>query len=399
MNGHVKDLKVIETQRGEMISLLTRLADINSSSTNPQGLEICKRLLIEEFACLGATLEIVSLKPTKYFDDRGLQQQLEHGDVLRFVKKRLRKKHLLLVGHYDTVHPQDSHFQKCTLKEDDDLLIGPGTLDMKGGLVVMLYALKFLESTPLARELSWEIVLVPDEEIGSPASTPILTASAKKAHVGLVFEPALEDGNLASSRKGSANFSVICKGKAAHAGRNPGDGINAICALAGVVNYLETLRGDDYYVNVGSITGGGKLNVVPDFAKMGFNLRFNTIKDFKKAELLIEIQKTFVKKSTRAELELEMETFRPPKVFDPTTRTLFEKLGACAKALNLPISWRPVGGVCDGNTLAGMNVPTIDTLGVVGSGIHTDKECVFLESLTERAKLTALLLMTLAEEK
>ena len=157
----------------------------------------------------------------------------------------------------DTVYAVDHPFQK-SVRIDDKILRGPGATDAKGGIVVMLVVLQAFERSPWAEKVGWEVLINPDEEIGSPGSAPLLIQAAKRNHLGLVFEPSLPDGNLVGARKGSGNFTVIARGKAAHAGRDPQLGRNAIDALARFIVALASLddSGDATTTNVGSHPGG-----------------------------------------------------------------------------------------------------------------------------------------------
>ena len=158
---------------------------------------------------------------------------------------------------------------------DDNRIQGPGVTDAKGGLLVMLKALEAFERSPWANELGWEALINPDEEIGSPGSKLLLEKAARTNDIGLVFEPSLSDGNLVGSRRGSGNFVVMVKGRAAHAGREPHIGRNAINALAEFVVQLNSLPPGalGLTLNVGYIEGGGPVNVVPDRAICKFNVR------------------------------------------------------------------------------------------------------------------------------
>ncbi len=177
---------------------------------------------------------------------------------------------ILLGGHYDTVYGADHPFQRCTLL-DAQTLRGPGVADMKGGLVVMLAALQAFEAAPESHRIGWEVLLGPDEEIGSSARAPRRGVAAARNHVGLVFEPARANGDLVSSRKGTGTFVVTCRGRAAHAGRDPAAGRNAILALAEFLPQADTLNRElpGVMLNVGNIRGGGAVNIVPDWAEAG----------------------------------------------------------------------------------------------------------------------------------
>jgi glutamate carboxypeptidase len=246
--------------------------------------------------------------------------------------------------------------------------------------------------------VGWEVLINPDEEIGSPGSAPLLIQAAKRNHLGLVFEPSLPDGNLVGARKGSGNFTVIARGKAAHAGRSPQLGRNAIDALARFIVGLESLddAGGAITTNVGYVHGGGPVNVVPDLAECRFNVRVTTPDDQRAFE---DGRKRLAEEINRIEgisLELHGRFTRPPKPLDAKTLKLLEQVAACGRDLGLSLQWRPTGGACDGNNLAAAGLTTIDSLGVTGGDIHSSDEYILLDSLAERAKLTALLLMKLA---
>jgi len=350
----------------DIIAQLEVWANVNSYSHNSSGLE--KMLILAEKA-FGA------LKPDE-------MQTLPIGLSLK--KRKNAPFRVFLGGHLDTVFPPDHPFQSVT-RLDADCLQGPGVSDMKGGLLVMLQALLEFEASAEAEKIGWEIFLNLDEEIGSPNSTPYLQECSQRCECALIFEPTLPDGSLVSGRKGSSNYHVTSKGKAAHAGRHPEEGKNAIYPLAHFITSLEGLNDAETIVNVGMIKGGGALNIIPDHAEAGVNVRTNR-----------EIEPILKRKAEEACVSLTRTTYRPPKPFDARTKKLFELLKECAEKLDLTVKWRETGGVCDGNTFGAAGIPTIDTLGVEGGGAHTKKEFVYLPSLTEKSKLTALLLKELA---
>jgi len=231
-----------------MVSLVTRLANINSGTYHLAGLHHLSQGIQLAFASLNAdTTERLALSPHQKIDSRGRPVQAPLGDALRFRKRPDAALRVFLCIHMDTVYPEDSPFQQTRLLEPDKLN-GPGVTDAKGGIVIMLIALECLERFLASGApdihpglLGWEVLLNPDEEIGSPGSRPYLLEAAKRNHLGLLFEPALPDGSLASERKGSGNFTVVVRGRSAHAGRNPQDGRSAIVALAQIILALHDL--------------------------------------------------------------------------------------------------------------------------------------------------------------
>ena len=252
----------------ELCRLLTKWATQNSGSDNLAGLAAMLELLHAEFSRLpGAKAERVPLAGTSA---RALRVRVRPAAPLQ----------IFCSGHYDTVYSADHPFQKCELLAPDTLR-GPGTADMKGGLVVMLAALQAFEKTPPAAHIGYEILLGPDEETGSQGTAPLLEEAARRHRCGLVFEPARANGDLVKSRKGTGIFTLTCHGRAAHAGRDPGAGRNAILALCEILPQVDALARTlpGVMVNVGSIRGGGAANIVPDFAEAVINARVTNAGD------------------------------------------------------------------------------------------------------------------------
>ena len=296
----------------------------------------------------------------------------------------------------DTVYGPEHPFQ--TVRQvDGNTINGPGVADAKGGLCVMLIALEALERSPFADQIGWEVLINSDEEIGSPGSGPLLKQCAQRNQIGLLFEPALPDGALVGERKGSGNFDAIIRGRSAHAGRDFHHGRNAMHAAAALVVALDELNRTmpGVTVNVGRIDGGGPSNVVPDLAVVRFNCRIPT--PHFQARLEGELKRIVEEIDQRDGINVELiGGFRsPPKIVDPPTQKLFDQVADCGRELGLSLTWRSSGGVSDGNKLAAAGLPVIDTLGPRGGNLHSTEEFLLLDSLTERAKLTALLLMKL----
>jgi glutamate carboxypeptidase len=397
MTDYSPYLNWLDSQYEPMCNLVASWANINSWSRNRNGLDAMLAALNTEFETLGGRSQVIDL-PSVQEDPtfQGVEPQQELGKVLRFRKRRSAPLRVLLCCHMDTVYPSDHPFQECE-RTDENTLKGPGVTDAKGGLVVMLKALEAFERSPWADNLGWEILINPDEEIGSPGSASVMAKSAERNHLGLVFEPCFTDGSLVGGRKGSGNFRVIIKGKAAHAGRDPHLGRNAVSALAWFIVVLNAFASTEsgLTVNVGFLEGGGPVNVVPDRAECRFNVRCTTLRDQRLLEEYLERIAEGIKLVDGISLELRGGFVRPPKPLDAATRTIFQHVIDCGNTLGLSLEHRASGGACDGNNLAAAGLPTIDSLGARGAEIHTSAEHIFLDSLAERAKLTALLLMKL----
>ena len=300
----------------------------------------------------------------------------------------------------DTVFPLESDFQILTPLANR-CLQGPGVTDMKGGILVILKALQAFEQSANAEHLSWEVFLNADEETGSKGSMPGLLEAAQVADVGLGYEPCMPHGAFAGKRKGSANYSILVKGKAAHAGREFNKGRNAITALSRLLNTLDELNQtrESITLNVAQVHGGGPLNVVPDTAVGRFNIRVESLDDQDWFTLLIA--KLIQEANTQDGLIFELHGgfTRPPKIIDDKTQLLCNIIQKCGSSLGIDIQFEATGGCCDGNNLAAAGVPTIDTLGVRGANIHSSNQFIWLESLSERAKLSFLILTELSQHQ
>jgi glutamate carboxypeptidase len=259
----------------------------------------------------------------------------------------------------------------------------------------MLIALEALERSEWAGKIGWEVLINSDEEIGSPGSAALLAEAAGRNQVGLVFEPAFADGVLVGERKGSANYSAVVRGRSAHAGRDFHHGRNAMHAAAALVVELDRINHamPGVTVNVGRIDGGGPANVVPDLAIVRFNVRLPPHENPERVEAPIEHALEEINQRDGISVELTGGFSSPPKPMNPATQRLFDSVIDCGRQLGLSLSYRSSGGVSDGNKLAAAGLPVVDTLGPVGGNLHSSEEFLLVDSLTERAKLTALLMM------
>ena len=225
-----------------------------------------------------------------------------------------------------------------------------------------------------------------------------MAALGRAAHLGLTYEPALADGSLAGARKGSGNFTFIVKGKAAHAGREHHFGRNAIIAMSKIALDIDALNGqrDGVTFNVAKIDGGGAVNIVPDLAIGRFNVRVKVEGDMPWVLEQMDIIRAKIHSQEGLTAELKGKFTRPPKPMAPANEQVFEWVRAAGAALGQQIKWSPSGGVCEGNNLWASGCPNVDTLGVRGGHIHSDQEYLCLDSLSERAQLSALILMKIA---
>lgn len=391
-------LKWIDSQYDTMIATVEKWAHINSWSDHIAGLDEMCTTLLKEFAILHGEHTAIPIPPRKIVTSQGTLTEKHTSKVISVKKRPHAPFQILLSGHYDTVYPPTHPFQKVE-HLDHDILRGPGVTDMKGGLVMMLKTLEAIERSPHANKIGWEVLISPDEEVGSPGSRPLLVEAAKRHHLGLVFEPSFSDGSFVSKRKGSANYTIIAKGRAAHAGREYGAGRSAIYAMTDVIQALEQLNHNNSTLNVGLIEGGGPANIVPELAICRLNIRANTAEEMDGMIQSIREIIESIQQKREVHLSLIEENYRQPKPFDEKTEKLFKAYQKCAEELHIPFQLKESGGVTDGNTLAAAGLPTLDSIGAVGGNIHTDQEYLFLPSLKERTKLNTLFLLKLVNKE
>jgi glutamate carboxypeptidase len=388
---------VLETATAApMLAQVERWAAVNSGTTNLAGLKNVAGMLADGFAALPGEVRLVEPAPVDSVRADGTVDQVQRGQHLHVRVRPEAPVQLLLTGHMDTVFAADHPFQSLTWLEDG-VLNGPGTADMKAGISVILAALSALEKSPLAPRVGYDVLINSDEETGSHASAGLIAELAQGKLAALTYEPALPDGMLAGARPGSGNFSILIHGLSAHAGRNPEDGRNALIAAADLALRLNALKSDVLKVNPAKIDGGGPNNVVPDQAILRVNLRPMTPEAMRDAEAAMRAAIAAVERDHGVHTHLHGGFNRPPKPIDDKAERLFSLVRDCGAALGLAIGWRATGGVCDGNNIAACGVPVVDTMGPRGGAIHSSDEFLIVDSLSERAALSALTLLRLAE--
>ncbi|MBA4503013.1 hydrolase [Marinobacterium marinum] len=387
----------LDAQHEPMLESTLALAEINSGTLNHEGVDRVGEALIRLCQPLGGEVDVIPVAPYRHLNAKGELESFPLGKAIRVRKRPEAEVQVFLGGHMDTVFAVDHPFQQVSWL-DEDTVNGPGVADLKGGLVVMLNALMALERSPWANQIGWEILFNPDEEIGSPSSAELIAEAAKRVHLGMIYEPSFPDGNLAGERKGSGNFSVVVRGKAAHAGREHHLGRNAIRAMADFIAALDDLNGqrEGVTINPGFIEGGGAVNIVPDLCVSRFNIRLEQEDDEHWCQQHLDRLLAELNSREGISIELHGGFGRKPKKLSEANRRLFELARDCGAELGMQIAWLPTGGCCDGNNLAAAGIPNIDTLGVRGGKIHSSAEYMHVSSLTERAKLSALILMKLA---
>lgn len=392
-------LDPLASQTAIMSDLVVDWVKIPSGSHDTAGLAHMAAKLKDAFSALGGTGDELDLARQASIDSQGRPCLIPLGKALRFRKRPDAPLQVFLGIHYDVVYGDRAEAAGVTpaIRLEDGVVHASGAADAKGGLVILLKALEALEASPFAAGLGWEVLLNPDEELGSPGSASLLREAAGRNHLGLLFEPSLPDGNLVGARKGSGNYTAVMRGRASHAGRDPHLGRNAIHALAEFIVELDRFgKGlSGLSVNVGKVEGGGAVNRVPELALARFNLRARAPEDQAAAEAWLRAQKEAFALRDGYALEIHGGFASPPKPLEGGTLALLEAVAETGRTMGLDLKWHASGGVSDGNKLAAAGLPNVDTLGARGGGIHGPEEFLILESLEERARLTALLLMRL----
>ncbi|EQA97945.1 hydrolase [Sphingobium baderi] len=381
-----------------MLEQVQAWAAVNSGSRNLDGLARLAAMLADAFSALPGHIRLIDPAPVESVSPDGVLLQVGHGRHLFLSVRSEAPVRVLLTGHMDTVFAADHPFQAQRWL-DDAVLNGPGVADMKGGLAIMLAALQAVETWEGRAALGYDVVINSDEEVGSASSAGLLRQRAAGKIAAFTYEPALPDGTLAGARAGSGNFSIIVTGRSAHAGRNPDEGRNALLAAADLALRLKAASGSGFSCNPARIDGGGPNNVVPDHAILRVNFRPRTPADEIAVRCLIESSMEAVARDHEVAMHLHGGFGRPPKPMDEKAENLFNLVRRCGADLGLSIDWRDTGGVCDGNNIAACGVPVVDTMGARGGAIHSPDEYLMTDSLPERARLSALALMRIAQGK
>ncbi len=382
------ELKVLDAIRSRESALVDDLALHVGFETGPGGgkdLDRERDVLAQRLKRLGASIEILPGDP------RPEWLSTDPPTPTLLARRQGSGSRLLLSGHLDTVHPAGGAFRGLTIAPDRKSATGPGCVDMKGGIVIALSALEALESC--GERPHWSFILNSDEETGSLCSDRALRAAARDAVVGIALEPAMENGGLVVERPGSGQFMIEATGKAAHVGRDFTSGISAVNQLArcilNVAEIPDPSRG--LIASIGPLEGNAAANAVPDRARAWGNVRYPTPAAAKELEARLRAMETAP--GSLPGVRLHTSFNRPCKPLTEETKRLAELARDAASDLNQSLPFGATGGVCDGNNLQDEGLPTLDTLGVRGGGLHTPREWIDLSSLVERAQLLAIFLM------
>jgi glutamate carboxypeptidase len=371
-------LLYFKQQQNRIVDTIRELVEIESPSDNKQAVDRIARVLATKFESLGGKTQ--------------LHRSSEFGDSLQIDfpahSSTSNGKPVLLLGHYDTVYPLGT-LPKMPCKIERGRLLGPGVLDMKSGIALILHAIEALQQWPAGLRRPVTVFLVSDEEVGSHSSRGITEALAKNSSGVLVLEPAAGlHGAVKTARKGVGEYTLCVKGVASHAGLDPGSGHSAILELArqiAVISKLNNLR-QGISVNPGVITGGTRTNVVAAEATVGIDVRIKNAKQAGQIHRKLRSLKPFEK---HCKLELTGNINRLPMERTAGVAALYKKAQAVASAIGWKLQEAAVGGGSDGNFTAGMGIPTLDGMGGVGDGAHALHEYIVISELPRRATLLA----------
>jgi glutamate carboxypeptidase len=368
-------LQHFEQHRDAIVETIRQLVGIESPSDNKAAVDRVSVAIAEKFAALGGRAHFHRAT------DFGNHLQVDFdGDSAQ--------KPVLLLGHYDTVYPLGT-LATMPCRISSGRLWGPGVLDMKSGIALMLHAIEALQSWLGRLPRPVTVLLVSDEEIGSDSSRAITESRARESSSVLVLEPAYGlKGAVKTARKGVGEYELKVTGIASHSGLDFEKGQSAILELAHQILAIQKLvdlkRG--LTLNVGLITGGTRVNVVPAEASAALDVRIARMKDAATIDKQMRALKPFNKK---CKLELKGGVNRPPMERTPGVAALYEKAAALARELGWKLPEAAVGGGSDGNFTAGLGIPTLDGLGGVGEGAHATHESVVISELPRRAALLA----------
>jgi glutamate carboxypeptidase len=369
----------VRWRRDQFLALLGALCRQESPSLDPRGQQAVHAVLAANLDALG-------------FEVRELPGPRSGGHLYARPRRRARGTPLqLLLGHYDTVWPTGT-LDSMPFAVDGERVRGPGVYDMKGGLAQLVVALATLRGLGLEPSVTPVVLVNADEEVGSRESGRHVRRLARVACRAFVLEPSLgAEGRLKTERKGVARYTVVVHGRAAHAGLDPAAGASAILELSHVIQALFALNDParGITVNVGTIDGGLRPNVIAPESRAVVDVRTRTLTDAQSVDAAI---RGLAPATPGTSLSVEGGPGRPPLEATPRNRALFEAAQRLAQDIDLPLHGGLAGGGSDGST-ASLHTATLDGLGPVGDGAHAAHEYLEIGPTLERAALLALLLL------
>ena len=372
-------LRLLKPCLPDMLATLRRFVIAESPSLEKAAADRCCGLIAEEWRKRGARVERITQK--------------HRGDHLRITYSQNKSRpagQLLVLGHYDTVYSTGT-LRKMPFRVSAGKAYGPGTFDMKAGIVQALFALQALQQNNVIRRKRVVFLWTSDEEIGSESSRKLLESEARRSDAVFVLEPSFGPrGLLKTARKGVGEAELIVHGRASHAGLAPEEGINAIHELAQQLARIE--KWNDFRrgvtINAGTVEGGTRTNVIPECARAVLDLRALHVSDVRRLERRLHSLRP-VHQGARIEVT---GGFNRAPLERKMSATLFARADSLAAQMGLSLGECTAGGGSDGNFTAALGIPTLDGLGAVGDGAHSSHEHVLINTMPARAALLASLL-------
>ena len=373
-------LRALKPRLPEMLRLLRRFVTTESPSLEKAAADRCCTVIAREWRERGGQVERIPQK--------------RRGDHLRvtYAPKSLAAGQLLVLGHYDTVYSTGT-LEKRPFRMSGNKAYGPGIFDMKAGIVQALFALEALQKANVNTSKQIVFLWTSDEEIGSESSRPLIETEARRSEAVFVLEPSFGPrGLVKTARKGVGQAELVVHGRSSHAGLAPEEGINAVYELAAQLTLLERWndRRRGVSINADIVEGGTRANVIAEHARAIVDLRALRSADMRRIERRLHALRPVHK---GARLKVTGGFDRPP-LERKRCAALFARAKSLAKQMHLSLGECTAGGGSDGNFTGALGVPTLDGLGAVGDGAHSDHEHILVRTMPARAALLAALLAT-----
>jgi glutamate carboxypeptidase len=376
-------LRDLRGRQGEMVKLLGEFVRCESPSHVKRAVDQCGKIVARKWQRRGAKVRILRQA------ERGNHVRAEIWDGAGRASGQI-----MVLGHLDTVYPLGT-LAKMPFRVARGRAWGPGTFDMKGGLMLALFAVDALRALGIQPKKRFVFLWTSDEEIGSESSRRAIEQEARRSDAVLVLEPAFgREGRLKTQRKGVGGAEILVTGRSAHAGIDPEKGVNAVHELALQIAQLmemnDARRGITVQTTV--VSGGTITNVVPEHARALVDIRYARAADVPRINRRLHALRPILK---GARVDVRGGADRPPLERTASVRKLFGVAQSLMREMGLPLGEASTGGGSDGSFTAALGVPTLDGLGAVGDGAHSPREHVLISNLPERAALIAGLLATL----
>ena len=369
-----------KSRQGDIIKLLRQLVELESPTEDSEAVNRCTSFCIQELKKAGAK--------TTRFPQEGTGDFYLAQFPSRYPKPK--EKSTLVLTHADTVWPV-GQIEKMPFYIEGDRVYGPGVLDMKAGLTMVITVLRAFYQLNIVPQRRISVFINSCEEIPNPSAMSFLKKLGKNAHSAFCLEPSIPGGALKTQRKGRLVIKLSALGRAAHAG-DPSQGINAIEELARQLQAVLKIRTKETSVSIGKINGGSQVNVVPEEASAWVDLRF--WKSQQKEKILSKL-KEIQPHIKGAKIKISQVSYNPPLEMTRGSAKLLQQVSDIASAMDCSLEAGKTGGGSDASIISNMNVPTLDGLGPDGDGIHSDNEHLLLPSLMERTALLAEILRQL----